>query len=232
MRRVTTTDLWHHYGRTRIERDRAVPETFHWIWSQDGGPGSEALGDLTGRCVADLGAGSARQAAHLAVVHQPGKVVAIDASAAQHAMASELYAHLAPHLHLVHADVVAHLRAAPDAYDVLYSVFGAIDFTEPRKLFQAMSAALRPGGRLVFSTLAHYLNGDPAETDVVAADIPAKTPEGEAAVIRRWVLQEHVWTKILDEAGFTEITIDRLPAARNGPRIADTLLVTAFRRMN
>lgn len=228
MWRVTTTDLWYHYGRTRTERDRAVPETFHWIWSQDGGPGAEALGDLTGARVGDLGAGPGRHAAHLAALHQPAQVVAVDASAAQHAMATDLYSCLRPRLRLVHADVVEHLRALPDTYDVLYSVFGAVDFTEPRELLRAASAALRPGGRLVFSTLAHYLNGEPAEADVVAADISARTPDGEEAIMRRWVLQEHVWTKLLDETGFTGITADLLPAAGSGPRTAATLLVTAF----
>ncbi|MFE9248814.1 hypothetical protein [Streptomyces sp. NPDC007088] len=30
-------------------------------------------------------------------------------------------------------------------------------------------------------------------------DVPAKTPDGEAATPRRWVLQEHVWTKALPD---------------------------------
>ncbi|WSM05901.1 methyltransferase domain-containing protein [Streptomyces sp. NBC_01716] len=227
---MTNTDLWHHYGRNRAERDRTVPESFHWIWSQNGGPGAEALGDLTGQRVVDLGAGSARHAAHLAALHRPAQVVAVDASAAQHAMATDLYAQLTPRLRLVHADVPAHLRMAPHTYDVLYSVFGAVDFTEPRKLLRAAFTALRPGGRLVFSTLAHYLNGEPAEADVVPAEVSAKTPGGEPAVMRRWVLQEHVWTKILDEAGFTGIDTDLLPPTTTGPHTADTLLVTASRR--
>jgi hypothetical protein len=46
--------------------------------------------------------------------------------------------------------------------------------------------------------------------------------------MRRWVLEEHVWTKVLDEAGFTGIDVDVLPAAQ-GPRTARTLLVTAHR---
>jgi hypothetical protein len=37
-----------------------------------------------------------------------------------------------------------------------------------------------------------------------------------------------VWTKLLDEAGFTNITVDVLPAT-TGPRTADTLLVSADR---
>lgn len=111
---------------------------------------------------------------------------------------------------------------------MLYSVFGAVDFTEPRELLPAAANALRPGGRLVFSTLAHHLGGTPAHPDVQHTEIAAKTPDGTAAVMRRWVLQEHVWTKLLDEAGFTRITTEVLPGGP-GPRAADTLLVTAHR---
>ncbi|MFE1879649.1 hypothetical protein [Streptomyces diastatochromogenes] len=63
----------------------------------------------------------------------------------------------------------------------------------------------------------------------MAAGVPTRTPEGEATTTRRWVLQEHVWNKLLDEAGVTKITIDVLPAATDGPRTADALLVSAYR---
>ncbi|MBZ9643178.1 class I SAM-dependent methyltransferase [Streptomyces sp. PSKA30] len=231
MGRVTTStaDLWHHYGRARAASDRAVPATFYWNWGQDAGPGAEVLSDLTGRCVGDLGAGAARHAAHLAVQHQPARVIAVDASPAQYAIATDLYGYLAPRLRIVHCDVVSHLSAMRGTYDVLYSVFGAVDFADPRELLPAAAAALRPGGRLVFATLAHYLSGSHAQPDVVAAEVSTKTPDGEAATMRRWVLQEHVWTKLLDDAGFTRITIDVLPATAEGPRTADTLLVRANR---
>ncbi len=230
VRMTTTADLWHHYGRTRAERDRAVPDAFHWIWSQDGGPGCEVLGDITGRVVGDLGAGAARHAAHLAVHHAPAQVVAIDASPAQYEMATDLFTHLTPRLRIESSDAVPHLQAAKSAYDVLYSIFGAVDFTDPRELLPAAAAALKPGGRLVFSTLAHYLNGTPAQPDLMAADIPAKTAEGEMASLRRWVLQEQVWMKALDEAGFTNIAMDILLAESDGRRAADTLLVIADRQ--
>lgn len=223
---MTTTDPWHHYGRVRAELDHAVPDTFHWSWSQDGGPGPEVLGDLTGKTLADLGAGAARHAAHLAAHHTPARIDAVDASPAQHDMATALYASLAPRLHLVHQDAVARLRAHAGAYDVLYSVFGAVDFTDPHELLPAAADALRPGGRLVFSTLAHHLSGEPAQPDVTAAEVPARTPGGESTTMRRWVLQEHVWTKVLDQAGFTAIRVGELPAGE-GPRAAATFLVTA-----
>lgn len=154
--------------------------------------------------------------------------MAVDASAAQHAMATDLYGHLAPRLSIVRSDVVRYLKARRNTYEVLYSVFGAVDFTEPRDLLPAAAAALRSGGQLVFSMLGHYLNGAPAQPDVRAADIPARTPDGEATTIRRWVLQEQVWTKLLHEAGFTDVGVDVLPGGR-GPRAADTLLVSAYR---
>jgi len=232
MRQVTSDspDLWHHYGRARATAEQRVAETFSWIWSQDGGPGADVLGDLTGLDVGDLGAGAGRHAAHLVTRHRPRRVDAIDASAAQHAMATGLFAALAPRLRLVHADVTAHLRAAPAAYHVLYSVFGAVDFTDPRELLPAAAAALRPGGRLVFATLAHYVNGAPAQADAVHAEIAARLPDGRPATMRRWVLQEHVWTRLLGEAGLTGITVDVLPACGHGPRSAGTLLVTSVRQ--
>ncbi|MFJ2774394.1 class I SAM-dependent methyltransferase [Streptomyces sp. NPDC087300] len=220
-------DLWHHYGRTRAATDQRVPDAFHWTWSQDCGPGPDILGDLAGRCVGDLGAGAARHAAYLAVRHRAAQVIAVDASPAQHAMATSLFGHLAPRLRIVHCDVVDHLRAATGTYDVLYSVFGAIDFVPPGELLPAAAAALRPGGQLVFSTLAHYLDGAPAQSDVQCAEIPAKTPDGQASTMPRWVLQEQVWTKALREAGFTTISTQELLAPCPGPRTARTLLVQA-----
>nr|WP_307825605.1 class I SAM-dependent methyltransferase [Streptomyces sp. MBT33] len=227
---ITPSDLWHHYGRIRAERDREVSDAFRWIWSQDSGPGPEVLGDLSGRVVGDLGAGAARHAAHLVVHHEPAQVVAVDASPGQYEMAVDLFGHLAPRLRIVPSDALSHLKETADTYDVLYSVFGALDFTDPRELLPAAAIALRSGGRLIFSTLAHYVTGAAAQPDVVAAAVPARTPAGEATTMHRWVLQEHVWAKVLDEAGFTEITVDMLPSVVQGPRTADTLLVTAVRR--
>ncbi|MFI1094471.1 class I SAM-dependent methyltransferase [Streptomyces sp. NPDC020917] len=224
----TGADLWHHYGRARAARDRAIPGGFHWDWAQDGGPGAEILGDLTGRVVADLGAGSARHAAHLATRHQPARVDAVDNSPAQQAFATALYGHLAPTLRIVPRSAVDHLRASPHAYDVLYAVFGAPCFTDPRQLLPAAAAALRPGGRLVFSTLAHYAGGRPAEADAVHADIPAATPDGRGTTMPRWVLQGHVWQRLLEQSGFTGTTVGVLPAA-GGPRGADALLVGCTR---
>ncbi|WSV26505.1 class I SAM-dependent methyltransferase [Streptomyces sp. NBC_01017] len=96
----------------------------------------------------DLGAGSARHAAHLATRHRPAQVIAVDSSPAQTEMATDLFGHLAPRLRIVDSDVVAHLQALDGTYDVLYSVFGAVDFTDPRELLPA--AARRCGPEAVW----------------------------------------------------------------------------------
>ncbi|MBV2358089.1 class I SAM-dependent methyltransferase [Streptomyces sp. J2-1] len=229
MDRVTTPtpDLWHHYGRTRNATDLAVPDHFSWTWDQTGGPGTEILGDITDRHIADLGAGAARHAAHLAVHHSPTRITAVDASPAQHSMATTLYGHLTPRLHLTHCDVSQHLRSTTSTYDVLYSIFGAIDFTDPRVLLPATATALRPGGRLVFSTLAHHIDGTPAHPDLHHTEIHAKTPTGTPTHMRRWVLRKQVWQNLLSESGFTRITTEQLPSNAT-PRTAATLLVTAY----
>nr|WP_312847729.1 class I SAM-dependent methyltransferase [Streptomyces sp. WAC 01325] len=177
----------------------------------------------------DLGAGSGRHAAHVATRHRPARVMAVDSSPAQPEMATRLFGHLAPRLRIVAPDVVDHLHAMASSYDVLYSVFGAVDFTDPRELLPAAAVALRPGGRLVFSTLAHYLSGSLAQPDVTAGRVGAKTPNGKATTMARSVLEEQVWVKLLDQAGFTDISVEVWLATNNGPRTAATLLVGARR---
>jgi SAM-dependent methyltransferase len=219
-------DLWHHYGRARAERDREVPGAFRWAWDQVSGPGAEVLGELAGRVVGDLGAGAGRQAAYLAVRHGVARVDAVDGSAAQCGMAEGLFGHLAPRLRVVRADAVAHVRAAPGAYDVLYSLFGAVCFSEPGELLPAAFGALRPGGRLVFATLAECVDGAPARGEVAAVEVGARTAAGEAAVMRRWVLRGEVWERALREAGFTGVEVETLAGEARTP---GALLVTAYR---
>jgi SAM-dependent methyltransferase len=218
-------DLWHHYGRARAEHDREVPGTFRWTWDQQGGPGADVLGDLSGRVVGDLGAGSARQAAHLVVRHAAARVDAVDGSGAQCGMAEGLFGHLAPRLRVVRAEAVAHLKAAAGAYDVLYSLFGAVCFTDPRDLLPAAFGALRPGGRLVFATLAECVDGTPARAAVEPVRIGARTAAGEAATMRRWVLRPEVWERALTGAGFAGVGVERM----TGARAPGTSLVTAYR---
>ncbi|MFD8801566.1 hypothetical protein [Streptomyces atroolivaceus] len=89
-----------------------------------------------------------------------------------------------------------------------YSIFGAVDFCDPQVLLAAVAAALRPGGRLVFSTLGHYKNGAPPATECQPADVPARLVDGSASTMQRWVLDTPVWEKLLDRFGFDLVGSD------------------------
>ncbi|MEU3052891.1 class I SAM-dependent methyltransferase [Streptomyces griseus] len=205
-----TLDRWHHYGSSSSGR-RAVSRLY-WDWYQCAGPGDELLGDVTGRTVAELGAGACHQAAYVAAELKTDRVIAIDSSAAQHRRSRSLYGDVSG-LDFVHRDAAAHLQDHPSSLDAAYSIFGALDFTDPQALLPAAAVALRPGGTLVFSTLAHYRTGAPPETECRPADIQTRRPDGSPGTMQRWVLAPAVWAKLLDEHGFDLTDSDTV----NGP---------------
>jgi SAM-dependent methyltransferase len=222
----TPADLWQHYGNTRSrdENRRGVSGALRWDWYQRIGPGPELLGDVSGRVVADLGAGSGRQAAHIAQLHRPERVVGVDASPSQHERACAAYGHV-PHVEFVRADAAVYLRQHPASFDVCYSAFGAADFTDPRELLPAVAAALVPGGTVVISTLAHYRDGSPPETEVRPAHIPTSSSNGPAT-LRRWVLDIPVWERCCAEAGLTLQSTETLhdPGPGGRPPVATVLM--------
>lgn len=133
-------DLWHAYGAPASQARSALPR-LHWDWYRSAGP-EALLGDVTGRDVAELGAGSARQAAYVAQVLKPARVIALDSSATQHDRAVSLYGDV-PRLELVRADAATYLAEHPDTLDVAYSIFGAVDFRDPETLLPAIAAGRR-----------------------------------------------------------------------------------------
>nr|WP_031522029.1 class I SAM-dependent methyltransferase [Streptomyces sp. NRRL F-5123] len=225
--RTHAADPWNAYGRSRIsdDRTRGTAGRLYWDWYQRIGPGADILGDVAGRTVADLGSGSGRQAAHIADVLGAARVLAIDTSWTQIARGRDLYGHL-PTLEFIHGDAATALRDAPGSLDVAYSYFGAVDFTDPRNLLPAVSAALRPGGTVVIATLAHYRSGRAAETDVRPGTIRMRHDDGTSSTMDRWVLDTPVWEKLLTEAGFTDLTADVLPDPGDDgqPPMATTLI--------
>ncbi|MFE6933903.1 class I SAM-dependent methyltransferase [Streptomyces sp. NPDC057699] len=227
---TATPDLWHSYGAPASQARPALPR-LHWDWYQNTGPDEALLGDVAGRDVAELGAGSARQAAYLAQVMKPARVIALDSSATQHARSVSLYGNV-PRLELIQADAATYLAEHPDSLDVAYSVFGAVDFCDPETLLPAVAAALRPGGRLVFSTLGHYNNGTPPAAECLPADIPVRLPDGSPSTLQRWVLDTPVWEKLLDGAGFDLVVSDTVhDLAPDGGKAMTTCLFVARKRV-
>ncbi|MEU1216722.1 class I SAM-dependent methyltransferase [Streptomyces sp. NPDC005790] len=159
------------------------------------------MGEVAGRDVAELGAGFAVQAAYVAEAMNPTRMLALDSSATQHARSVAMHGHV-PGLELVQADAAAYLTEHPGTLDVAYSRFGAVDFCDPEILLPAIAVAIRPGGRLVFSTLGHYKNGAPPATECRSADVPARLVDGSVGTMPRWVLDTPVWERLLDGFGF------------------------------
>ena len=206
-------------------------DRFHWDWYQRAEPGPELLGDITDRVAVELGAGSGRQAAYLAHAHRPARVVAVDSDPAQHARGRERFGGIS-RLDLVHDDAVTYLAKHPDTFDVAYCVFGALDFTDPNTLLPAIAEGLRPGGLLVFSTLAHYRDGTPPETEPRPAEIPTRRPDGTPATMLRWVLDIPVWHKLCDEHGFETVHTDVIHdlGSAHEPPIATNVFCAVRRR--
>ncbi|MFI6861421.1 methyltransferase domain-containing protein [Streptomyces sp. NPDC050421] len=223
-------DLWRDYGAP-ASQTRPAPSRLRWDWYRSAGPDEALLGDVTGRDVAELGAGSARQAAYVAEVLKPARVIALDSSATQHDRSVALYGDV-PRLELVHADAAAYLAAHPDTLDVAYSIFGAVDFCDPKTLLPAIAAALRAGGRLTFSTLGHYNNGRPPATDCRPADIPMCLPDGSSGTLQRWVLDTAVWEGLLDGAGFDLVASETVhDLGPEGGKAMTTCLFVARKRV-
>lgn len=123
----------------------------------------------------------------------------------------------------------AYLLDHPAGLDVAYSIFGALDFSDPQTLLPAVAVGLRPGGTPVFSTLAHYRTGTPPETECRPADIPTRMPDGSPGTMQRWVLEPTVWTKLLDEHGFDLVDSDTVHDPGPGPEGGEPVATNLFR---
>lgn len=111
-------------------------------------PGVEVLELGPGYRMLDLGCEAADNAAHLAALGV--QVTGIDLSPVQVATARQRWGHVA-NLTVEQGEAVEYLSATSDTFDAVYSVFGAVWFTDPEALLPVVMARLRPGGVFAFS---------------------------------------------------------------------------------
>lgn len=105
------------------------------------------------------------------------------------------------------ADAENYLADTADRFDVVYSVFGPVWFTDPATLLPLVHARLNPGGVLAFSHL-------PTATDPRRA-------------VRTWHLTPERWSSLLRDHGFRSPTATVIPGPQ--PDNVGTLLVRAGR---
>ncbi|GAB3171095.1 hypothetical protein GCM10027162_12050 [Streptomyces incanus] len=192
-------ETWNVYGAHQLARRLELPELDRWDWGiPDIGPGIEALGDVNGLRVLDLGSGLGRHAAHLTA--RGADVTAVDASPAQHQRALARYPDT-PGLHLVCADAVAHLRDA-DPYDLIYSV-GSMPYLDPDRLLPVLANSLAPGGRLLFSALHTNSDGTGPSAELAPRPEILRLPgTTEDHPVNMWVLTPQMWEDLLVQHGF------------------------------
>ncbi|MFI5825375.1 bifunctional class I SAM-dependent methyltransferase/NUDIX hydrolase [Streptomyces rishiriensis] len=195
-----TLEIWNTYGTHQLIRSLQLPELDRWDWGiRETDPGINALGEVAGLRVLDLGSGLGRHAANLADLG--AKVTAVDASPAQHQRALTHYPDH-PGLHLVCADAVDHLRAA-DPYDLIYSV-ASVPYLDPNRLLPALANGLKPGGRLVFSALHTNSDGAGPSNEVTPRPeilrLPGTTQDHP---VNMWVLSVQLWEDLLVQHGLT-----------------------------
>ncbi|MER5960527.1 NUDIX domain-containing protein [Streptomyces sp. NPDC001893] len=195
-----TVATWNTYGNHQLARGLDLPELNRWDWGIPGTtPGIEVFGNVDGLRVLDLGSGLGRHAAHLAA--RGADVTAVDACPAQHQRAASRYSDT-PGLRLVCNDAVAHLRDA-DPYDLIYSVC-SMPYLDPDRLLPVLANGLKPGGRLLFSTL-HTNSGGTGPSNEVAPRseilrLPGTTDDHPADM---WVLTAQLWEDLLVQHGLT-----------------------------
>lgn len=117
---------------------------FRWTQYADHGPGPELLGTPTSAL--EVGCGTGRAMATLAA--QGVKVTGVDLSPVMVEKASERWGPSGVQIHC--AEVLDYLSGTDETWDAVYSVFGAVWFTDPLKLFPLIAARLNPGGLLAF----------------------------------------------------------------------------------
>lgn len=219
---IVETLAWDTYARQRPER-RPVNEAgevtwFNWTQYPEHGPGMEVLGVLPGHRVLDLGCGKGGNLAHLA--RNGVRTVGVDVSPAQLQRARERWGLLGLSLH--RQDAVDFLTSGgAEDFDSVFSVFGAVWFTDPVRLLPAIRARLRTGGVLAFSQRppvegcygcqASYIN---------------RGEEEDPLVVKRWDYEPEDWHGLLTGFGFRDVRTQLIPPPP-GRRKIGTLLVRA-----
>ncbi|MEU8583334.1 class I SAM-dependent DNA methyltransferase [Streptomyces abikoensis] len=138
-------ELWDTYAESTKGDVFDAEPVFRWTQYADHGPGTELLGDPAS--VLEIGCGTGRALAHFA--RQGVKATGLDLSPVMTANTTERWRPLGARF--VCGEVLEHLRSSTETYDAVYSIFGAVWFTDPVKLFPLVAERLNPGGVLVFS---------------------------------------------------------------------------------
>jgi SAM-dependent methyltransferase len=212
------TDYWDHYaGGVAVETpEEALKNAFGWTQYDGHGPGDELLGEpLT---ALELGCGRGNAVAALAA--KGIDATGIDISPAQLIDVHNRWGHL-PNAHYVAGDVLDFLNEADQQWDAIYSIWGALWFTDPEALLPLVRDRLAPGGKLVFS----HAPAVPGSYGIQG--MYGNGFKGRQVWIYRWAYEPDTWADLLRQHGFVDVN-GRIEAAPE-PNNVGTLVVEARR---
>ncbi|WP_411113452.1 class I SAM-dependent methyltransferase [Streptomyces sp. 029-5] len=208
-------ELWDTYARSQSVKDKVLDAdpVFGWTQYAGHGPGPELLGS-PGTAL-EIGCGTGRALAHLA--RRGVKTTGVDLSPV---MVEQITERWGPGgSRFVCAEVTEHLRSDTESYDAVYSIFGAVWFTDPEELLPLIARRLNPGGVLVFSH-------PPAIPGTSGAQGMYKGGfAGKAMYTYRYSYTPAAWKARLLTAGFAEVDAQVLDAP--APGHIGTLIVRA-----
>src|SRR5207248_2540235 len=126
--------------------EEAIKNAFGWTQYEGHGPGDELLGDpLTA-----LELGSGRGNAIAALAAKGIDATGIDISPTQVQDARQRWGHLHK-AHYRQGEVLEFLTDTHEQWEAIYSIWGALWFTDPEQLLPPIRTRLTVGGRVVFS---------------------------------------------------------------------------------
>ncbi|MEU4179192.1 class I SAM-dependent methyltransferase [Streptomyces sp. NPDC026589] len=207
------TELWDTYADSAFKDD--MEPVFCWTQYAGHGPGPELLGDPA--TALEIGCGTGRALAFLA--GRGVKATGVDLSPVMVKKVTERWAGVGADF--VCGEVLETLAADTETYDAVYSIFGAVWFTDPARLLPLVAERLRPGGVLAFSH-------PPAIPGAYGPQGMYKGGfAGRAMYTYRYSYTPRGWAGILERAGFRDVDARVLDAPTAGH--IGTLLVTARR---
>lgn len=188
---------WNRYADGVAEEtvEDALKHAFGWTQYEGHGPGDELLGEPA--TALELGSGRGNAVAALATKGVDG--VGLDISGVQCEQARQRWGHL-PGARFVQGEVVEFLASTDEQWDAMYSIWGALWFTDPEQVLPLVHDRLAPGGRLVFSH-APAVPGSYGVQGIYAAGFT-----GRQVWAYRWAYEPSTWVEILYRHGFRNVS--------------------------